>query len=474
LASRTSRFSISSPSDRLFAEHRYVAYDRCANGRASQRDIFVADIANGRETPVVVHPSEDRLMAWSKDGRLLFASDRSGSMSLWAQSMADGKGAGEPVLIKSDIGNVTPLGTTSSGALYYGVSSRQEPHLEIARFDFNAGKILSPPSIVWQAAQQSRVGEQYDWSPDDKYLAFKSLDAPLGRSGPAIVIRSMETGVTRILPSEGIQLGGTDLRWAPDSRTLLAGGPGEIHLIDTRTDNISTFKASGLPLQGLIYMPRWSPDGKKIYFAANDADGQQAFFESDPDLKNLRKVASNVPGGLNLTPDGRTIITPFVTSPGVGALAAVPVSGGAPKEYFRGPSKGNIFISPDGKYIALVSATPSTLKLTSASIVPTAGGEVRELFSVQSPLVVGMGMWAPDSKSIFLRTIGPDGQQAAMWRVPVEGGHAIKVDTGLNLDQNVRYVTVSPSGKQIAFTSGGSSSGKSQVWMLENFLPPAK
>jgi len=56
----------------------------------------------------------------------------------------------------------------------------------------------------------------------------------------------------------------------------------------------------------------------------------------------------------------------------------------------------------------------------------------------------------------------------------VDGGQAVKVDSGLNLDQNVRFVTVSPSGKQIAFTRGAATRSETEVWVLENFLPPTK
>ncbi len=104
-------------------------------------------------------------------------------------------------------------------------------------------------------------------------------------------------------------------------------------------------------------------------------------------------------------------------------------------------------------------------------IVPTLGGEVREIFNVQAPLAVGMGMWAPDSKSIFLRALDPDGRQAGMWRVPVDGDQPVKVDTGLNLDQSTQYISVSPAGNQIAYIRKAGTPAKSEVWALKNFLP---
>ena len=452
-------------------DSKYLAYDRAAKERG-QRDLFVFAIESGREMPVALEG--DGLLTswgWTKDGRLLFSSNSGGITNLSAVAMTDGKVSGTPVVIKRDIGNAYPVGTAASGALYYQKPIAGPPaRLEIAPFDFTAGKVLSAPTSVWQASQRNRVLEQYDWSPDGKYLAFTTPEASVGSHGPAIVIRSVETGVTHIVPSQGIQLAGAEPKWAPDSRMLLAGGPGEMYLIDTQTDKISTFKVDAPQLQNWIIMPRWSPDGKKIYFAAN-TEGEWGFFESDPDLKNLRKIVGNAPGGLNLTADGRTIVTPIND-----VQATVSVASGEFKPLYSGQRRyANIDISPDGKYVALVNLTPSTRKVTSAWIVPITGGEVREVFRVDAPLAVGMGMWAPDSKSLFLRTFNADGQQVAMWRVPVEGGQAVKVDTGLNLDQYTRFVTPSPKGNWIAYVRGVPRGPvKQEIWVLDNLQPPAK
>jgi Tol biopolymer transport system component len=384
--------------------------------------------------------------------------------------VVDGKAADESVLIKPDVGAGGSLGMTTSGAIYYDVRrGGPQTYLEVAPFDFAKARVLSPPASNGHAVQ-SPIPAQYDWSPDGKHLAYVTPNATLGRPGPAIVIRSAETGVVRIIQNDGI-LSNAQPRWAPDSRILLVPGRGEIHLVDTQTDKISTFKADGALASTGINMPAWSPDGKKIYFEARTKDGP-AFFESDPDLMNLREIVGNTPGGLNLTPDGRWIITPIrLTAPEAGTLAAVPVAGGEPRVLLSGPSKGNIFISPDGKYVGLVNAMPETRAQRTASLVATSGGEVREIFNVQAPLAVGMGMWAPDSKSIFLRTLGPDGRQAEMWRVPVDGGQPVKVETGLNLDQFTKYITVSPAGNQIAYIRDERTPAKSEVWALKNFLP---
>lgn len=449
---------------------RYVAFNASKDENAEENVYLIASDGSG-EAVLAPSAAYQEPVGWTPDGKyLIYGEYGRTSTRLWAQVFADGRPQGEPVDLHTELDKSAQIQSLSrSGVIYSETADGPPAQLDIAPFDFTAGKIVAPPSVVWSAAQEY-IPAQYDWSPDGKSLAYTALDGSLGRSRPAILIRSMETGVTRIVPSDGMSLEAAMPRWAPDSRTVLVGGFNEIHLIDTQTDAISTLKADGLPLQGLIFQTRWSPDGKKIYFAAHDKNGNPAFWESDPDLKNLRQVIVNVAGGLNLTRDGRTIITPVK-----GVQMIVPVSGGEPKPLHSDiqGGVGNIFLSPDGKYVGLVNAVPSsTLKRTSAWIVPAAGGDMREALKVDPPLSIAMGMWAQDSKSIFLRTLDAEGQQVAMWRVPVDGGQAVKVDTGLNLDQYTQFAIPSPAGNWIAFVRGVAAPS-TKMWVLENYLPHA-
>ncbi len=147
---------------------------------------------------------------------------------------------------------------------------------------------------------------------------------------------------------------------------------------------------------------------------------------------------------------------------------AIPVAGGEPKVLLSRNDAGNIFISPDGRFVALAPAFPAAGR-GSAVLIPVEGGEARELLATTPALAVSMGMWAPDSRSIFLKKSTPDNQQIEVWRVPVDGGQTVKVETGLNLDQITRYFGVSPTGNQIAFIRGTKASPKSEIWVLENF-----
>ena len=157
--------------DKLFfsPDGKYIAYDLPADEAVAQRDVFVIAVDGGSETKVVVGPASDVVMGWSPDGnQLLFASDRTGSNALWALPMAAGKPQGAPALLKPDIGPVSSLGLTASGALHV-FKDTSTLALHIAPIDLEAGKLGTPVVESYRAARP-------DWSRDGKYLAYKKGD----------------------------------------------------------------------------------------------------------------------------------------------------------------------------------------------------------------------------------------------------------------------------------------------------------
>lgn len=406
--------------ERIFfsRDSRHIAYDLPASETSSQRDLFVMAIDDAREVPAVVHTANDALAGWSPDGRqLLFSSDRTGSTGLWGQRFVDGKPVGSAELLKADIGGTLSLGLTGAGTLYVykNISSRD---VKVARIDLKAGTLLEPPRGF---AQGFVDGPKVpDWSPDGKFLAYQAC------GGDCVAIRSVETGETRRL-QRGL-LFTRDPRWSPDSRTLIAAardrqGKNGIFRIDAQTGEFTNIVYG----PGFSASPQWSRDGTKIYYVHNGV------------------VERDLTTGVD-----RVVMPPLL-------------------------GKGQLAISPDGQFLALVGVDYDRDADRRLQIVPSRGGEPRELLQLGDGETWGparTALWTPDSGALIVMKKAQAGHQ--LWRVPIDGASPRKLDIdadmftrdGQGLDQGF---SLSPDGRQIAFLSGKSAA---EVWALENFLPP--
>jgi Tol biopolymer transport system component len=408
---------------------KHLAYDCPAGDTSRQRDVFVLAIDGSRETPVVAGPTQEAMVGWSPDGKsLLFTSDRTGSIGLWTLSFPTGTPQGNPELVKPNLGLIVPVGLTAAGALYYGVPpARLLSRVLVAAFDFGTGKLLSPPvDVALEGSLESNRSP--DWSRDGKYLAYLSRSGT-GSGSETIRIRSAETGQVRELRPKLDEPG--SLRWAPDGRSFsLVQRNGDILRIDAETGQTSLLThAAGV--QG--YAP-WSPDGKKIYYRRVGSDGV-AFIERDLASGNERELVRRaVLGNVQLSPDGRYIATGSIDPPtNSNRFLLIPVAGGEPWELMRGGSKD------DG----------------TSSLA-----------------------WAPDSRSLLIRK-RPSGknQSGEVWQALLDGSEARKLDERLDPRLATAGIRPHPDGRQIAFTPdalpGAGPARPAEVWVMENFLPPA-
>jgi Tol biopolymer transport system component len=403
---------------------KYVAFDLPVSETAEQRDVFVLAVDGTREIPAVVQPSQDVVMGWAPDGtRLLFASDRTGSMGIWALPFGDGRPQGTPELIKADIGQALPIGLSPSGALYYGVQVGNRD-IQVAPFDFGTGEFLSKPV----KPIQDFVGEhrQPDWSPDGKYLAYVSQRAAAGSRNIVLAIRSVDSGQTRQLHPRLNYFQAP--RWAPDGRSLVVSGQDKgrqgIYRIDAQTGDTSPITLSE-PGEN-IFWTQWSPDGLRLYYRRNRAK-DAVIIERD-------------------------------------------VASGSEREIIRRANLSfGVDLSPDGRQIAVVIDDQSS-KSSAVMLIPVAGGEPRELIRVNHPQSFEIMTWAPDGRGLLLRKSSfAGGNEHELWLVPISDGKPRQVTSNLNIDG--AFVRVHPDRRQIAFMTGSPTF---EVWVMENFLPAVK
>lgn len=398
---------------------RYLLFDEGLPAASEDRDIYVVPVAGGPATSVAPNKGFDRAMGWSPDGtRVLFASDRGGTMGLWAQTTKNGAAVGGPERLKSEIGDAS-LGLSSSGALYTATLVEGRT-VYTAEIDFRTGTVTRSAERL--PDRYVAMHEFPDWSPDGKYISFVYARNWVGRT-PTIAIRSLEDGTVREIPFD-VRNSRNPL-WAPDGRSFVASGVNRenkrgIYEIDARTGEVRTVVQSA---EGEFFThPMYSPDGSRIYIAARKG----------PDMQN--------------------------------GLFAIDRQTGALREVHRMANLGIPSVSPDGKYLATIARTnPETDSVV--WMIPVDGGAAREVTRVSAPQVfTGNASWSPDGRSLMVNTFWTDSDRRETWFVPIDGGtHKVLDLPGFSWGR----IRVHPDGKRIAYHAGGL---KTEVWVLENFL----
>lgn len=401
----------------LSPDGRYVAYDFFPpQGGDSALDIFLLATDDGKEIQLINHPAHDRLLGWAPDGeRILFGSDRTGTMGAWAIQVVGGQPQGTPELVKPDLGRIFPMGFTRKGAYYYGMEIvSNEPF--IATLDLPTGRLLAPATPIKRSSHGPFASP--NWTSDGQYLVYGSVRAltPWKPGSDILNIRSIASGKERELAPALSYFGGC--RWAPDGRSILAGGIESsgargLYRIDANTGEVTTLLLTD-PKTSWIQQAEWFPDGKAIVYG----------WENRILLRDL--------------------------------------GAGREKELYRGSFRA-FALSPDGQQLAVALA--QVLK-----VVPTSGGEPRELLTVQRPEGVTTVAWSPDGRQLLFGrdNVAKQGLATDLWRISAEGGEPQKLELTV---EGMRELRMHPDGRQIAFSSFRL---RREVWALENFLPASR
>jgi Tol biopolymer transport system component len=376
------------------------------------------------------------LFGWDPDGwSILFTSKRSGSFDLWRIRVAEGKPQGEAELVKSDLGDVDPLGSTPKGSFFYG-RGQVIRNVYVATLDMASGGIVTTPVLVSTAHVGS--ADSPAWSPDGNYLAYL---APAYKgfvvSGGAgkLCILSLKDGRQREfdLAYEYHIQDDAHLSWSPDGQSILASSFARgVCRIDTRTGEVSTAAA----INGLI--ADWSPDANTVY-----------------------------------------TVRPWMSDSRPAVVLSHDAASGQEKELYHSVERISLPIagrplSPDGKWLAVgrfVQKEDTATRPIKILLIPTSGGEARELVTIEAPQGLLDFCWTPDGKHIVYSQYNRKGgftSTVELWEIFMEGGTPRKL--GLSMGW-LHQVSFHPDGKRIAFTAGGQS--WYDVWVIEN-LPPLK
>jgi Tol biopolymer transport system component len=242
--------------------------------------------------------------------------------------------------------------------------------------------------------------------------------------------------------------------WSPDGRNLAyLSHPGRIG----PGNNILTIRSAATgeerflsPRLSGVNQISWAPDSRSVIALGFTATGT-GIFRIDTETSGITKLE-----GLgvfpHLCPDGKTLV--FLGEGGItkrnldtGEESVVVKTGALPYVSYD--------LSPDGREVVFqVDGAVKTVSLN--------GGEPRELFR---GLAQGYGLgWMRDGRYIIARALGTASSE--IWRVPAQGGTPLKLDLSV---PKLLFFALHPDNRRFAFSVDEGS--KSELWVLENFLP---
>jgi Tol biopolymer transport system component len=397
--------------------------------------IHVLAVDSGQDTPLVGGPGRYAHPAWSPDGgTIVFLSDRSGAMGLWAVTVADARAVGQPRLLRPNTGQLTKLDFSRDGTLWYGLRN-QTTDVYVCDLDPVRLAPLSTPARLSERFVGANSGSA--WSPDGNNIAYmRGTD----RHKRTMVVRDMRTGTERELT-------------APFTDTGIAS----------------------------TYGPTWLPDGRgmlvpDVNFAASRFTVQQLGLDATQPRVAFDGELNKTYPHVRVSPDGSAFYftrrdpTPSAER-GTLLLVRRDRASGAETELYRAPSLGAVgffalAVSPDGRHLSFSQNTGDNER--ALVVVPAAGGQHRVIYRgnyrMPQPWT---GVWTPDGRHVVVTgrlSVAP-GAPNDLWAVPVDGGPPKAL--GLSRRGGLSAASFSPDGKRLAFTGGDSSS---ELWSLTNVL----
>ena len=397
------------------ADGQSVAYE---SNQTGNWDIWVAGAAGGMpQDRTGDHRGDDRYPSWSPDGR---------QIAFW--SARDGGG-------------------------YFVMPAAGGVAVRVASTPGTAAAQHSPP----------------EWSSDGTRLAYVSY-RPAGRALEAsLEVTTIATHEMQRRKLPGRQEGRLDLSWSGDGRYLAyvdAALPWAettqllvLRLTDGSTVEVTDARAN-------VRGPRWSPDGRFLYFTSNQAGSSDLWRQRLDGNGHPLGEAQRITAGLEMQHASfsrNAARLAYSKGRWLSNVWRVPIQDDRPATWadaaqitFERAFIEMLDVSRDGRRIAFSSDRAGNQDLWT---MPVNGGEAVRL--TDDPAPDWDPKWSPDGREIVFYSNRTGDRE--LWVMPAEGGPARQLTSSPGLDAGGTW---SPDGKEISFRS--ERRGSSNIWVTSS------
>jgi serine/threonine protein kinase/Tol biopolymer transport system component len=229
-------------------------------------DLWIHDLQRGARSPLTSGNASNMLPVWSADGlRVLFASNRGGDWDIYSQPV-DGSRPAEALLKRPS--DQFPYSTLPDGTVLYA-----EIHPKTARdlWTLSPDGKTTPFRVSAFNDAEARFSPVASSGPggSSRWVAYSSDES--GRN--EIYLQSYPGGTKRSAVSNG---GGSQPRWSPDGKELFYVTGDAVVAVDVRPDGSvgaprRLFDRSNFLLNYRYQMYQAAPDGKRFLMIRRDA-----------------------------------------------------------------------------------------------------------------------------------------------------------------------------------------------------------
>ncbi len=427
----------------LSPDGRYVAYDVRREERSPEHTVHIVAADGSRDRELTGPGGHSVVIGWEPSGRyLLYYGDGSGSPSVWALRTTEGRPQGEPVLIRSDLWHLIPMGFTAAGDFFYGVTTGKVDVFTVMTDPETGAPIGEPQSVT--PHYQAGTALYPRWSPDGRYLAYRRTPPSGGGMRHNMVIRAVESGEFREI---GLDLAvALTPNWSSDGRFLvLYGSEGRnregIYRIDVQTGEHGFVHT----IEGGMRGAAWLDDGRTVVYKAGVNEGSCRFVTVELSSGREREVYRWPCGSKDwwwtLSPDRRTI---------AGMFDRYEEAGFDPQK------------PEENRWILRLVSLSDGASRDLAEFTPWVGD------NAAGPAMFPELYWTPDSRAIHIRgCLSPDQVIEALNRCP---NWSFDVETGerRRLADEAPMGSIHPDGRRVAFADGERAY---EIWVMEDYLP---